>query len=59
MIANDQLTREERIRLEALSQANSTVLGRADYQIVLIVAQFYEGYIRSGRNLTDSTLNKQ
>lgn len=56
---NDQLTRDERLRLEALSQANHCIMGRGDHSTVMIVAQLFETYIRTGTNLADAEMNKQ
>jgi len=47
-LTEDKLTRDERIRLEALAQANFSVQGRAEPGTVLEVAMLYEGFIRGG-----------
>lgn len=51
---NDQLTREERIRLEALAQAVSLNIGCAvsDEQ-VLSIAKHFELWIRNGSDKGD------
>lgn len=49
MMIEDKLTRDERIRLEALAQANSAPILRAtDYRAENVIekARVYEAYIR-------------
>lgn len=45
----DKLTKDERIRLEALNQANTSLMGRAPSETILLMrAQKLESYIREG-----------
>ena len=50
-LIEDQLTRDERIRLESLAQANNThTLSHDSASQVLMTAKVYESYIRGNKN---------
>lgn len=54
----DKLTHDQRLRLEALSQANFTTQGRAPPETVLEVATLYLAFIQ-GATLVAGSDNKQ
>ncbi len=44
----DKLTHDERVRLEALSQAHQTYMGRGSAEEIIDAATLYEKFIVSG-----------
>ncbi len=55
-MVEDQLTRDERIRLESLAQANvSMTMTRPSADDVIAVAEKFEGYIRGSEEESNAT----
>ena len=59
MATEDKLDKEERIRLEALAQANFSTQGRVSPEQVLEIADLYAAYIKGAQIVRSSTSNPQ
>lgn len=54
----DQLSSEQRLRLECLAQANMAVAGRSTPSHIIAIARQFQSFVEHGTHLSDTAAEK-